>query len=484
MKFLSLSKSKICDYYLYVFLLFTFFLFTKFISNSAWEVKILLNSSFYLEALLVISIFVLLYLIGDAIRKLLKFKTVSSGIVGFLVITFFINVLFSFFKISSVLFEIWVLVVVVSIALIKRFFTLLSLKKKIFYIGLLALIFIVFKFLPKVAFIVKDHRLGDVNWFWYPISFKYFQEGFLSAFIGSNIKGYGLFVHHVWVVIKRFVSINSYSIDAFHFMPKVLFFVGVLFIQELRISKIIKNISSLVFIFFTLSHAWITQLLFNSLMGEGVTALCFAIMFNEVLENRKNNELSIRFLFSWLIMGLLYITKPFISYLVLLTPFILICNFFDINNNKLIIFRNFIIALVLSFSGYFIWKMLNTSYNFSSNAYSVGLPTKFGFSSDLLAIKFCLNDRLATLFFLIGFGSVFLGTFISKLKNIFINIPILFVVLNFALVLALYATFWLGYSDVESAYRYFLQIFYVAFLGFVFSLQVIGEESSFLKAKK
>lgn len=477
MDVLRLPGSNTSKYFLYLFLLYVLLLCAKFMKHIAGNFELFLSGTFYLETLLVIACFAMLYFIGDGIRKLLRLSTVSAGIVSFFAVTFFINVAFGIFNISSVIFEICVLMLIGGIALIHNIFTLKQMKKRLIFGGLLVFILGVLRFLPQGAFVVKAHTLGDVNWFWYPVSLQYFREGFLNAFVNSNIKGYGLFVHHVWVVIKRFVAMNPYSLDAFHFMPKVLFFMGVLFIQELNVSKVVKMFASLVFISFTIPHTWIAQLLFNSLMGEGVTALCFAVMLNEVLVSRKNGEVSRGFLFSWLAMGMLFITKPFISYLVLLTPFILVSNFFAKDSDVLPMLRKFVIALVLSFSGYLMWHILNGSHGFSSNAYAVGAPTQFGFASDILAIKFCLKDRAAALLFLIGLCSVFLGMGISKLRNIFITVPAFFVILNFSLVLGLYATFWLGYSDIESAYRYFMQIFYVAFIAFLISLQIIWEDS-------
>lgn len=471
-----LSKSKICDYYLGAFFMVLFYLIYRLFTRFDWS--ILLYSNFWFELILVTICFLLLFFIGKGLKKLFGFKTITTGIVAFFAVTFFLNMVFSLVNISSVYFEVLILSLVGGSALILNLFSLKSIKQKLIYFFLLVFIFVIFKFLPENAFNIKPQTLGDVNYFWYPISLEYFKKGFASAFINSNLKGYGLFIHHFFVVIKRFVMFNSYSLEAFSFAPKVLFFIAILFLNELRVSKIVRILVSLILICFILTNDWITQLLVNSLMGEGVAALFFAIMLNEILENVKEDKMGLKFIFLWLIMGILYITKPFISYLVLLTPFIIITNFFNKNYNKLNILKKFLVAFVLVFIGYILWNILNNLNNFPSSAFSIGLPKVFGLSSVLLITKYWLNSRLSTLDFSVGFIAVLIGLILSKFKKIFINIPVFFVLFNLALVWGLYSTFWLGNADIESSYRYFLQIFYVAFIAFAFSLQYIWDESS------
>ena len=134
-------------------------------------------------------------------------------------------------------------------------------------------------------------------------------------------------------------------------------FLGFLLIFDLKISRNEKIILSVVFIFFILNNDWLSYLLVNSLMIEGIVSFLIAVFLINFVEhlNSSDNSSAVYFLF----FGSLVLTKNFVSILSLI---IIFSGLLWINKNNKVVFGGIVYVFYLFYQSIFFSKFQNFAY--------------------------------------------------------------------------------------------------------------------------
>ncbi|MBF0240032.1 MAG: hypothetical protein HQM12_20210 [SAR324 cluster bacterium] len=428
----------------------------------------LFSPDLFFKCLLWLSLSYIFYQIGAQCKKTLNLHNVSTGIVVFISMTFLINIILAIFDVSSVFNETLLMYLTLIILLVLNFWQIQSSRKqRLLYSLSIFSCFIILAILPESTFI-GDPTIDiiDVKGFWYPMTKTYFEHGLSGAMTTSTNPGYGLYTHHVWTLLKRLTMLNQLSLPSYHYMSNLLFFLAVLFIYEIRTSRITSIFLLLFFSLYILLQGWVSFLLVNSLMGEGVTSLFFAIIVNELLQQKSKfnamalSEINRNFIFFWITAGILFITKPFVSHMVFLLPFIMFSNSWIKDYKKTaILFPSF---FFLSF-GVISWHVVvsHLQHVDKVTGYQVTLSS-LQLEALIPVFQHWFSDKLTMGFMVVWSIGIIIG--FNKKNSEHILISVCLILINLLLVLWLYATLWADYSDKDSAFRYFLETYYLMFI--------------------
>jgi hypothetical protein len=301
---------------------------------------------------------------------------------------------------------------------------------------------------------------SDVTAQWLPSAQSIYEKGYYFAYSNNFIEGQGLLGTHMQALLHKlnfgtntfqFIQTNSYLI---------VFFTVLVFI-DLKISKSNKILIIIMFLSLVLNNSWLTYLIGNSLMLEGIVGFFIsAFLINiDKFFNIDKKYVSIFFVS----FGTLVLSKQFISLIVII---IMTLNLLRRNKNVLFCF----IPLTADLLNKYFLK-LDSSFI----TYSDGIDY-FKIIKDLLLLenlhlnnveKIVTNlfiDIPLTLLLLLYLVSNFI--MLLKMKKINFNNHIFFYsgILNFLLIVVLYISYWQT-IEIGSSYRYmvnFLSIYLVS----------------------
>lgn len=418
----------------------------------------------------------LLFHVGRQIKDMLGFSYTATGIVAFFAFTFLINIILGLHGLSTARMEVMTLYTFVIILLLLRMFYLKGISSRLLFLGGVAVACVVLYILPASTFPDRMPILEDEKKLWYPLSVTYFDNGLVNTIQYNSLGGYGLFVHHVWVTLKRFVIMNPNALHAYYFAPFMLFVLAISWILELGLAKKTTLIVIAFFSLHILSQVWLCSLFVNSLMGEGITALFFGIVVSELLSKSKDTFLKIdtviKNILFWCVVGVLFLTKPFISYLIFILPcFIIQKKLFQRWTNSVAVMIPCIAIVIAPF----LWTKLTHMLNTHAMYYYTSFSTSIHISALIPVLQHWLLDRISLLIAIISIPCFFIGWKDKNRKAIICSL--LLVVMNLMLVWGLYVTVWGNYSDKHSAYRYFAQIYYVFLFAVALSLDAIVKKT-------
>ena len=105
----------------------------------------------------------------------------------------------------------------------------------------------------------------DEKLFWYLSSVDYFTKG-LEPMLKNGYAaygGYGRFVQHFWITMKRFLYFNQNAIGEYYMFSQMLLFLAVYFFAEQFVKIKTKIIVITGFLAFLFSQVFISLLFFN-----------------------------------------------------------------------------------------------------------------------------------------------------------------------------------------------------------------------------
>ena len=435
---------------------------------------------------------IILYQLGKQMKKLLRFQFTTTGIVGFFSVTFLMNLILAFCRVSSPMVECATLYASVALLLSMRIWDIKGLKAKIIVSISIVFSFFAISTIPDYM-TVNRFPIGlapfvDEQHFWYPMSVKYFEEGLLNTIISNtdrNYGGYGLFVHHVWVTIKRLVIPESPE-SFYYFSPKLLFIFGLGFIAEIKVPKTVILFSMVVYLFCAHADAWLRFLLFSGLYSEGITTLFFAVILKEVLYNsgthapKDGTPETSKHPALWMIAGLLNILKPFVSYMCFLLPLfyanIKLKNWIEWLSGSVLRLLPMLAIPVL-------WTIINmindvtvfhTQYGISNFIDELTLNPRVDLTVLSDIVKHWAQHKMTMAFYILSIAGAIVG--ITPHNRRPIAVSLFFVGLNFVLIYCLYAALWAA-VEKESAFRYLSATFHLCFFAFVLGLSKVYEDT-------
>lgn len=412
-------------------------------SNSSFRIDILIN---YTSTLL---LFLYLALIGLIIKGLFNLPTISVGIVIYLLSFFLIDNIILFFY-TGLKFQ--TIFSVVNFIWLTIFFLFTS-----DYLKILFSLFIYgfLNFLNNIFFeylTVDKNIIGDVKDIHYPHVKNIYENSYYYSMNYPTLEGYPQLVAHMQSVLSS-ISLRTEVFFNLASTINVLFLLFVLFFYEIKLSKKSKFILIFVFASIVLNSKWLSFLFFDSLMTEGMLSYTFSVLLMSLIFSKPKDSLLI-----FIFMGLMFISKQFISTLSLLVVCIY---FFNKNYKKYAIFGLVgVLIKELSFLTYF--RNIQKNYHLKEvdlvdTLFDILLFRNLEISNIKIILKNLYIDKPLTLliFFFLVISIYYLIIYKNKTNEL--NIVIFILYINFLLIFLLYITLWRG-MELESPIRYMLNL--------------------------
>jgi len=300
---------------------------------------------------------------------------------------------------------------------------------------------------------------SDVPVQWMGISSRIHELGLFEVFYDNPIRGQGLFISYTQsLIFKINFPLQEFEFSRITTNLQILFAILIFF--DLKILRKNKIYLSIGFIVYALNSGWLTYLLFDSLMLEGLISFIFGVYLYH--SNRHLSvKLSRKSLIFFILFSALFESKEFLSTL----GFIYILYLFLWK-------RNFNAAgSIIIFGIQYLYSKLYT-YGSSEFAYLDGrgpldlIVDILNFENiDLKVISKIINqfyiDKVTTYIFIcfILISLIGVRSFHHRVENKLITI----VVMNIVFILILYTNWWKN-IEIESSFRYFINSIYLIFI--------------------
>jgi len=419
--------------------------------------------NYYFESKFLIFIFLLnisFYLIlSKYINKSLKLESLSLSLCYFLSSYFLFDYL-ALFLLKDVLYT-YSFYVVSIFWYVLIFFKNKSIKEHIFITFIYILILLINnRFFDYLSNLKKYIQLNtDVPVQWFPMAQNIHSKNYFFSFTNNLIDGHGLYLSHIQsTLFKINFPLQEFEFSRISTNLQILFAILIFF--DLKILQKNKIYLSIGFIVYALNSGWLTYLLFDSLMLEGLISFIFGVYLYH--SNRHLSvKLSRKSLLFFILFSALFESKEFLSTL----GFIYILYLF-------IWKRNFnACGSIIIFGIQYLYSKLYT-YGSSEFAYLDGrgpldlIVDILNFENiDLNVISKIINqfyiDRVTTYIFIcfILISLVRVRSSYHKVENKLLTI----VVMNIIFILILYTNWWKN-IEIESSFRYFLNSIYLIFI--------------------
>ena len=404
-------------------------------------------------------IFLTLYFWGKSISIALNLSSISFSISIYLISFFAVNFTFLFLNEIITKFNIfflgtnilWLSIIFYS----KKRKAILNLSYGVSsYIFLIVLKEYIFDSLFK-----KITLGGDVEYFWFPMTKSIHDFGLFYSLQNNIEPGYGLLINYVHATLAKLVF-NESSFYFSETIPNTFLFLFFLFLFEQNFSKETKFTVSILFISIICNSPWLSYLFVNSLMGESVINLIFPIIIFSLDSN--DLKLPIKKYIIYFLIGNLFLSKQFVSILILL--FIL---FRSLIKKDLSIFLFGYLPVVINTLNYNFILNLSTSNNYLNSSEFSNLNSFRDLNIEniyQIIRNLFLLDKVSSLFLFITLLLVFSNMIKSK-KIVGIEILVI-IVINFLFVFGLYSSIWQD-RELESGYRYIFSFYnlYLIYFG-------------------
>tara|TARA_Y100000389_G_scaffold76692_1_gene73435 strand:+ start:12269 stop:13201 length:933 start_codon:yes stop_codon:yes gene_type:complete len=304
------------------------------------------------------------------------------------------------------------------------------------------------------------------------MSSKIYNYNYYELFTNNLIDGHGLLLSHFQSVIFKinflgqdfeFVRLNANLLLIFSFL---LFF-------DLNISKKDSMLLCLIFTFLILNSDWLTYLFIDSLMLEGIVSLFFAsVLLN--IKNLQASNLNFKSSYFFMIFACLYLSKQFISLLVLLIFLFIFIKYKNLN----VITGLSVISLDLFYKKLYTPSVNGFEYsqglNYIDLFKDLFLLEDLEFSNVINILNQLFIDKPISLLLLVYFALHLNNYF--RYKNPTISNIIFFTILtNIIFIFILYIAWWKNFG-IQSSFRYILNTLHLIIIGIAMNLQSSTEE--------
>jgi hypothetical protein len=388
--------------------------------------------------------------VGLAAKERIGLSTCSGGIAFVFALGYLVYLLFALMGLSAPRLEVWALWGVAA------FFLALAGKRRLPAVGLAAIGLLGLWSLGQlVDFSVFARPLfGDENVFWFPGTKNYLEGGLLFSMKHSPIAGYGQFTQHIWVTLVRLSPVD-FPVESVFWIPTTVFFLALLFAWECGsrpwIGALLAGGTALIL----WRDGWVRFMFFQSLYAEGIIAWIWGVIFLELVRARAFMGGAAP-LGLWLVAGAAYGLKPFASYLIPLTPFLVwVLAGRPWQREALIRLAKALlliapVPLLWSLASW--WNRLAPDYYSLYGVRGLKLENLSGIISHHLQHRSITTFQIGSIFFLLALFWWFRRR--EELRVVLGGAA--FLVGNCLAVLALYVFVW-HQIEVQSAFRYILQ---------------------------
>lgn len=443
----------------------TIVLFLPILFNSLFNIfkldfaKIITNQSlFKFGSFLITSLF--FTTLGYYLKKTLKINSMSLSIVFFLSSFYLFDLFFLVFTKNYFSRQTFYLVFFVW-----AIFMLTRLEKRDLFI--LSTSFFVMRLFNRLNITtISDKSVyadlnTDVEVQWLPIAKMIYENNYFYAIQNNIIDGQSIFLSYIQTVIMRL----NFDILDFYFIQinaNILLFISLIIIFDLEITLKNKIFSALTLFLFLINSDWLFYLFANSLMLEGLLNILVATYFFNIKKYLNcGNKMSKLF---FLMFGTLALTKQFVATLSLVFFFLLIV---FLKNRKTIIFSFIPISVNLFYKNLYFDSANYITY--TSDLDYKDLILDFLYLRDLefgniskIILNLWIDKPLIIIliyFLLILFFAVNRSFKIEKDEILILG----FILINTLFVFLLYISYWKN-IEIQSSYRYILNVFYLIYL--------------------
>jgi len=400
----------------------------------------------FINLLIGFLLFIFYLNLGIFTKNITNLKYITTNIVVFWTFIFAIDNTLLFFT-KSVNFDFYLYTLFITF-LIFGFYKKAKIKHFIYMMLSIVFLQLFIDYLNNynLRFILEIEEIftSDERRLWYPVTQNIFENNYYSALTNNPFSGYGLFTSYVSALNSKLVifnSIFSYALGI-NYLFIFLFF---LFLFEISKNKITFLILTSVFLSIILTSSWFTYVFFGSLLSEAISSYCFGVLFTEIHLNKKSERISfLLLLFSF---GFLYFTRQFISVLVLIYLVYLIIRYKNLK---------FVVGFIPLLTKIIQSRLLpDTEIDPYINSTWLG-NIYFNFGNIIKTFnQFFIDKPLTYLVLMFVVLSFLYMDNISKNYDFYVIL-----ILNTLFVFILMVFLWTK-SDVQSSYRYILNVFYL-----------------------
>ncbi len=442
------KEEKLYRYFCYslVFIIFLNSIFNLLFGNK----KNILDKINFFDLLAGLLLFISLYAVGNSLKYLLRFESVSLGITLYLFSFFIFDCIILFFYQKLSFLEI---LLVVNLLWFSFFiFKLKSLKNVLLIlIPFISLRLYFEEFNSKLT--INNNIRGDVEAVFFEQAKNIYESSYFISINNFVFEGYPQFLSYIQAVFLG-ISSNISTYNFFSFTSHIVFYLSLLFFIELNISNFHKIISVGLFSLLLLNSSFLQFLFSTSLMSEGLVSLFTSILIIAAINN-TNNPKGLDYKI-FLLLGVMYFSKQFNSTLVVILTLFL---FFIKGRNKLILF---------GLSGVAFKELLHLFvFTEVSKDHHIRQMDLTDTVLDLLLFRdlkiqnifsilqnLWIDKPLVVLFFIFYFSYIYSKIFIKKFE---LRTDLIFILinLNIVFVFLIYISVWQN-MELESPIRYFL----------------------------
>ena len=423
----------------------------------------------YFDMFSTILLFIFLYLISKEISSNFRLPYISTGFVTYMLSFFLVDILtlfvFTGLKFSLLFIFVnagWILLLIYRKA---------NFKSLIFIISAFIVSNIYNNFFIN-SLSKNTNILGDVKDIHFEHVKNIYTNNYFQSISNSNWEGYPQMVAYFHATLNQ-ISISTIEFNYLPSSTNVLWLLTVLFIYESDLSRLSKYVFFFSFSALIFNSEWLKFLFIDSLMTEGVLSYLFCVTLLSIIKILKIKEGNLYIPF--ILMGLLYFSKQFIS---LLSLFVILYFLLSKKNRKFAIvgFVGFLLK-ELSYLTHF--KNITKNFHYEEldlqdTFFDLILLRDLKLENFLIILKNLSKDIPLTLVFI--YWLLLTIIFFYK-RNIFKKDIILFTFLismNFILIFILYISIWRN-AELESPIRYMLNLLHLIFYSQFIMIDKVSE---------
>ena len=300
---------------------------------------------------------------------------------------------------------------------------------------------------------------SDVPAQWLEISSRIHESGLFPVYYDNPIRGQGLFVSYTQALIFK-INFPLHEFEFSRVSTNLLILFSVLIFFDLKIMFKNKIFLSIGFVVYVLNSGWLTYLIFDSLMLEGLISFIFGVYFYH-----SHRYLSIKFnsksIVFFVLFSALFESKEFLSTL----GFIYILYLFLWKRNVNTVASLVIFAIQHLYSKRYVYASSESPYLDGRGPLDLIFDILTFQNIDLdIILKIISNfylDKVTTYIFICFILISFIG--VRNLNSGIENIMTVIIVLNIIFIFVLYTNWWKN-IEIESSFRYFINSIYLIFI--------------------
>ena len=300
---------------------------------------------------------------------------------------------------------------------------------------------------------------SDVPAQWLEISSRIHERGLFQVYYDNPIRGQGLFISYTQSLIFKI----NFPLQEFEFSrisTNLLILFSVLIFFDLKIMFKNKIFLSLGFVVYVLNSGWLTYLIFDSLMLEGLISFIFAVYLYHSYRY-MSIKFSSRSIVFFVLFSAVFESKEFLSTL----GFIYILYLFFWKRNVNTVASLVIFGIQQLYSKRFVYASSESPYLDGRGPLDLIFDILTFQNIDLSIISKIISqfylDKVTTYIFIFFILISFIR--IKGLNQGIENRITAIVVLNIVFIFILYTNWWKN-IEIESSFRYFINSIYLIFI--------------------